>query len=64
MRIDDQVLEAEGPLDEDGVGLDHSGVDMSEFMPSGTNSIRSSIRSDSGVSSTSADGGSPMDVDS
>jgi len=62
--MDDRVLEAEGPLDEDGVGLDYSGADMSEFIPSGTNSIRSSVRSDSGVSSTSADGGSPMDVDS
>ena len=51
--MDDRVLEAEGPLD---VGLDYPEM---ESIPSGTNFVLS----DSG-SSTGADGGSPMEVDS
>ena len=55
-RMDDRVLEAEGPLDEFGVGLDYPEM---ELIPSGTNFVLS----DSG-SSIGADGGSPMEVDS
>jgi len=54
--MDDRVLEAEGPLDEFGVGLDYPEM---ESIPSGTNFVLS----DSG-SSIGADGGSPMEVDS
>ena len=56
----DSVLEAEGPLDEFHPGEDGSETDKEEVVRPET----SSILSDSEASSTGADGGSPMDVDS
>jgi len=58
--MDDSVLEAEGPLDEFHPGEDGSETDKEEVAPRET----SSILSDSEASSTDADGGSPMDLDS
>ena len=58
--MDDSVLEAEGPLDEFHPGEDSSEIDMREVV----RPVASSVLSDSGASSTGADGGSPMDVDS
>jgi len=58
--MDDSVLEAEGPLDEFYPGEDASEMDMGEVVRPGT----SSVLSDSGASSTAADSGSQMDVDS
>jgi len=59
--MDDSVLEEEGPLDEFHLGDDCSEVDSGEVPPRpGTNSDVS----ETGASSTGADGGSPMHVDS
>jgi hypothetical protein len=54
--MDDSVLEAEGPLDEFGLGSDYPEM---ELIPLGTNFVLSDS-----CSSTGADGGSPMEVDS
>ena len=56
--MDESVLEAEGPLDEFHPGEYGLEIDMVQVVQPGT----SSVHSDSGASS--AEGGSPMDVDS
>ena len=58
--MDDSVLEAEGPLDEFHPGEDGLEEDTGEVARPGT----SSEISESGASSTGADGGSPMNIDS
>ena len=58
--MDDSILEAEGPLDEFHPGDDGLEGDTKEVPRPGTGSDLS----ESGASSTGADGGSPMNVDS
>ena len=54
-RLDDRVLEAEDPLDEES---DCEEMDLREFIPGSSRSD-----SDSVTSSTGADGGSPIDIE-
>ena len=58
--MDDSILEAEGPLDEFHPGEDGLEGDTEEVPRPRT----SSDFSESGASSTGADGGSPMNIDS
>ena len=57
-RVADAILEAEGPQDEDS---GYSEMNLRELIPHSTGSARSD--SESGTSSTAADGGSLMDTE-
>ena len=54
-RVDDRVLEAEGPLDEDSDGSD---MNLRELIPDLTGPDKDGV-----ASSTGADGGSPMNTE-